>query len=553
MPGAGGGNRFVGDDKETIFGSDITDYIEKITINAKGKTREVTENLTDDSSVTVKEFKPAGNKTHLSDFYPKYNETNGLYVAGTEKNYGVKGMVPDLAANGWWEPDVYAGEGMQYPRLGEGITRAPASDLDYTKRTLLPAGEINKDADLSIYGWKPGAIEPDEEGSLEQDLITTGQADLDAANARRLQEEQTKQRNIMHRADSLSPVTKEIIETAAQDLEAAGNDQAAREGVFENVKEGLMDFAEMNPQLAKSILSTIAAMVMGASFGDAIATGFGVHEEAAMKEEAASDAEAGEIIAMMIENAEWLTDDNFEAILAQYPHLSDDTKKSINMKWEIAKNTADKVKSAKKLAEILTDIEEFSTSMSTKYSNSKNVTIVGPAITDFLTYASKQLGERKEPTSIVDSRQKPALERAIGVYAGRVDRAIENEDGRELDTLRSGGIEAIWEGMHGSFRFVDGKPHSDILVPESQEGNYGIALMVLDKVYKGNKTKIETYLANKRQEWEENIMGKTFVTFNETDKEVATLEAEGKYNTAAKSGYFSWLLAKIYAEQAEAQ
>jgi hypothetical protein len=310
-------------------------------------------------------------------------------------------------------------------------------------------------------------------------------------------------------AEKLSPVTKEIIETAAQELDEAGNDQAAREGVFENVKEGLMDFAEMNPQLAKSILSTIAAMVMGASFGDAIATGFGVHEEAAMKEEAENKAASQEVVAMLIENAEYINDENFWKTLAAYGITEDsEAGQLIATKWDIARDVASKKKFETNLAKELEKIDKLYEEVTNRHVTTKNQAYVYDAITRFIPYAKEQLRNSKTPSFITDENTKSGIVSAIAEYTRQVDEALENGYYDRAASLRQQGIEAIWEGMQGSFQFIDGKLESSVIIPPDKAGLLHAQRIIMGTMWEGDTKKSQEFEATVYAEWIKDYFGK---------------------------------------------
>jgi len=309
-------------------------------------------------------------------------------------------------------------------------------------------------------------------------------------------------------AESLSPVTQEIIETAAQEIDAAGDDEVEKERIFESVKEGLFDFANMNPQLAKSILSTIAALMMGSSFGDAIATGFGVHEEAAMEEEAADKAASQEVIGMLIDNAEWINDENFWKTLEAYGITPDsEAGQIIADKWSIAKHAANSKKVQTTLAAELAKIDELYDEVTDVHVNDKNRAYVYDAITRFIPYAKEQLRNSKTPSFITDERTKSGIVAAIAEYTRQVDEALEDGYTDKAARLRQQGIEAIWEGMQGSFQFIDGKLESSVIIPADDASLLHAQRVMMGTMWKDTK-KSQEFEATVHAEWIKDYFGK---------------------------------------------
>ena len=310
-------------------------------------------------------------------------------------------------------------------------------------------------------------------------------------------------------AESLSPTTQEIIATAAQEIDAAGDDEEEKERIFESVKEGLMDFSEMNPQLAKSILSTIAAMMMGSSFGDAIATGFGVHEEAAMEQEKEDKAASQEVIKMLIDNAEWINDANFWKTLEAYGITEDsEAGQLIANKWDIARDVASKKKFETNLAKELEKIDELYKEVTDRHVTTKNQAYVYDAITRFIPYAKEQLRDSKTPSFITDEDTKSGIVSAIAEYTRQVDEALEDGYYDKAASLRQAGIEAIWEGMQGSYQFVDGKIESSVVIPEDKAGLLHAQRVIMgsSSLWK-NTTEVQEFEANTYAEWIKDYFG----------------------------------------------
>ena len=346
-----------------------------------------------------------------------------------------------------------------------------------------------------------------------------------------------------------SPTGQSMAQEFGNDLAAANGDPAKIDAAKAEFGDGLFDLAEYDPQLAKSLFAMMGAMLMGESFGDAMATGFGVMEEAAMEEEATNKAAADEVVALLIDNAEYLSDDVFFATLAQY-NLSDEQLKDITMKYGIAKSAAQNKKTATNLAQALTDLNKFEKDTIALYTDSDNVGAVAPKIRQLLTYVHDQLDKQAKPTWLLDPKNREnrdALEEAIGTYAKRYDQyTAMGEDGIGLlKTLEAGGMEAIWEGQRGTVGMVDGKPAmGKVLIPQNQEPLM-MAITAIANVKMKDEEKRNQYLAEKHDYWKKNIEGKKGMAYNEDyDSVVAT----GYLSKPEEYGYLGWLYHQLQAD-----
>jgi hypothetical protein len=97
----------------------------------------------------------------------------------------------------------------------------------------------------------------------------------------------------------------------------AGNSKKKAAKVIAEAKEGIFDWLDYSPKMAKSVFATIAAWLMGGSLGDAIATGFGVIEEAEQLEEAEDKKNNQKIVEMLMENPEYMKEETLLSMLAQ--------------------------------------------------------------------------------------------------------------------------------------------------------------------------------------------------------------------------------------------
>jgi len=340
-----------------------------------------------------------------------------------------------------------------------------------------------------------------------------------------------------------------MAEEFGNDLAAANGDPAKIDAAKAEFGDGLFDLSEYDPQLAKSLFAMMGAMLMGESFGDAMATGFGVMEEAAQEEEAANKAAADEVVAMLIDNAEYLNDDVFFATLAQY-NLSNEQLKDITMKYGIAKSAAQNKKTATDLATAIADLDKFEKDVVALYTDSDNVGAVAPKVRQLLTYVHDQLNNQANPTWILDPKNREnrdALEEAIGTYAKRYDQyTAMGEDGIGLlKTLEAGGMEAIWEGQRGTVGMVDGKPAmGKVLVPESQEPLM-MAITSIANIKMKDEKKRNQYLAEKHDYWKKNVEGKKGMAYNQDyDSVIAT----GYLSKPEEYGYLGWLYHQLQAD-----
>ena len=332
----------------------------------------------------------------------------------------------------------------------------------------------------------------------------------------------------------------EALEELDKDIKTANGDDSLIAAAGQEFMDGISELADYDPQLVKSMFAMAAAMMMGSSFGDAMATGFGVMEEAAMAEEANTKARTDEVVDMLILNAEFINDATFWATLEEF-NLSDEQKESIARKWDLSKGISNVKQFKLKQAEVFQKIHDYGKEMTSLFTNKDNVGDVGPKIDTFLTYAGDQLAKQANPAYIFDGRNEDSIRRAIGSYAERYNRyvAMNNEKGNGLlDQLRNGGIEAVWEGERGSYSMTGGTLTSDVTIAPSQETTFLAAKLNLNLTGK-NEAEKNQWLGSQRDFWVKNIQGKG-VPYDETDDDVVEM---GDLNNVAAGevGYIGWL------------
>jgi hypothetical protein len=333
-----------------------------------------------------------------------------------------------------------------------------------------------------------------------------------------------------------------------EDIKAANGDDNAIAAAGEEFMDGIRDLAEYDPQLVKSLFTMASAMMMGESFGDAMATGFGVVEEAAMVEEAADKARGGQVIDMLINNAEHINDSAFWATLEEF-NLSDKEKESVATKWSLAKYIADKTKLEVGVAEAAKSLKDFTKETIDGFTNVKNKSHLTYKIDNFLTYAQKQLFEQAKPGLVYDGMNEDMVQEAVGKYAERYDylTEVDQEWSRaELDKLKRGGIEAVWEGLRGSYSMSpEGVLSTSVLIPEQQEPVY-VAIKMILGLNDWSAKETNKWLGEKHRFWEDNFKGtinnpKKNIPYHEDYDKVTEL---GMLSTqkASEVGYIGWLL-----------
>ena len=404
---------------------------------------------------------------------------------------------------------------------------------EYESSGVSGSGELVERGELKAESiFEQGANEMEYAG----DGVATGSGDLAPRGeeiAEGLFAEDIK--NIADKPAAIAP-----LQELEEDIKAANGDDSLIAAAGQEFMDGISELADYDPQLVKSMFAMAAAMMMGSSFGDAMATGFGVMEEAAMAEEAETKARTDEVVDMLILNAADINDATFWATLEEF-NLSDEQKESIARKWDLSKGISNVKQFKLKQAEVFQKIHDYGKEMTSLFTNKDNVGDVGPKIDTFLTYAGEQLKNQANPAYVFDGKNEDSIRRAIGSYADRYNRyvAMNNEKGNGLlDQLRNGGIEAVWEGERGSYSMTGGTLTSDVTIAPSQETTYLAAKLNLNLTDKSEAEKNQ-WLGSQRDFWVKNIQGKG-VPYDETDDDVVKM---GDLNNVAAGevGYIGWL------------
>ena len=466
-----------------------------------------------------------------------------------------KGGIDGMMDNQLYQGSGVSGSGDLVERGGlqaESIFEQGASEMSPYQREYESSGATHTMPDGTVM---PGATHRDnalrgqnlpesifEQGAASMnyagDGVATGSGDLAPRGEERA--EGLNATDVQVIAQSASGT--EALEELDKDIKAANGDDNLIAAAGQEFMDGISDLGEYDPQLVKSLFAMAAAMMMGESFGDAMATGFGVMEEAAMADEAADKAASEEVVQMLIDNAPYLNDENILETLKRY-NLSDEETKSILTKIGIAKTAAANKKIETDLATALTDVAAFETLMKTTYKTKENGAVVVPAIDSFLTYASKQLNDQATPSWFLDRENGDAVERAIGMFADRYNKAFADNNYGEMKTIQNGGIEAIWEGQRGTYSLVDGKPMQDVKIPRYQEALMSAMQSMLSVQFQ-DPNKKNLFLAEKHEFWQKNVAGKTGMPFNQSYKEI---EEMGFMDTekSLEVGYMGWLFNQI--------
>jgi hypothetical protein len=130
------------------------------------------------------------------------------------------------------------------------------------------------------------------------------------------------------------------------------------------------------------------------------------------------------------------------------------------------------------------------------------------AITRFIPYAKEQLRNSKTPSFITDENTKSGIVSAIAEYTRQVDEALENGYYDRAASLRQQGIEAIWEGMQGSFQFIDGKLESSVIIPPDKAGLLHAQRIIMGTMWEGDTKKSQEFEATVYAEWIKDYFGK---------------------------------------------
>ena len=481
-----------------------------------------------------------------------------------------KGGIDGMMDNQLYQGSGVSGSGDLVERGGlqaESIFEQGASEMSPYQREYESSGATHTMPDGTVM---PGATHRDnalrgqnlpesifEQGAASMnyagDGVATGSGDLAPRGEERA--EGLNATDVQVIAQSASGT--EALEELDKDIKAANGDDNLIAAAGQEFMDGISDLGEYDPQLVKSLFAMAAAMMMGESFGDAMATGFGVMEEAAMADEAADKARGEEVIDMLINNAEHINDSAFWATLDEF-NLSDKEKESVATKWNLAKYIADKTKLEVGVAEAAQSLKDFTKETIDGFTNVKNKSHLTYKIDNFLTYAQKQLFEQAKPGLVYDGLNEDMIQEAVGKYAERYDylTEVDQEWSRaELDKLKRGGIEAVWEGLRGSYSMSpEGVLSSSVLIPEQQEPVF-VAIKMILGLNDWSAEETNKWLGEKHRFWEDNFKGtvdnpKKNIPYHEDYDKVTEL---GMLSTqkASEVGYIGWLLQE--AEKSRSQ
>jgi len=336
-----------------------------------------------------------------------------------------------------------------------------------------------------------------ESGSFTENTLAEGPHIGEEAPAEGISQEDIK-------VITSSPTGQAMAEELQADIDAADGDENILSGVVKDFNAGLDALMGYDPQLAKSLFAAMGAMLMGQSFGDAIATGFGVMEEAAMLEEAADKAAAQEVIAMLVENAPYLNDEVLMTLLKEYDLGVEESQRIWDM-WEISKLAGE----GKKAQQAFVDLTKRWGDLD-KYVTADNSLHMRPAIANLMGYVMPK--NKARGTSILKDAEWGAINDTIGLWGKQVEDLIDEGWSRENAVNEVGPMEAIWEGMHGSYRYDEkGKVEKSVGIPNKEMEKLNLLAIetLRTKQLTGLDEKdIPEYIAKKHREFMKTVAGK---------------------------------------------
>lgn len=275
------------------------------------------------------------------------------------------------------------------------------------------------------------------------------------------------------------------------DLAQANGDPAKIEAAKSEFESGLFDLSQYDPQLAKSLFAMMGAMLMGESFGDAMATGFGVMEEAKQEKEAADTANDQKIIEMLMDNPQYMNPDDFLAALQELGISEKDLPyyKSIFASKAYETNAKAALEATKKQANSIKTIKsDLIDSDSQKYLGEFNRLI-------------KHIQENYKGYDFSDPGQASAVYDAFNQFE-QLKRQAEDNDEEAI-------INEPVVLFENQFALLDANGANTIVIPQTQE-NIIIKARAKNSLREVYGTKRDAEEAEKRisREWHSNPLNK---------------------------------------------
>jgi len=276
------------------------------------------------------------------------------------------------------------------------------------------------------------------------------------------------------------------------DLAQANGDPAKIEAAKSEFESGLFDLSQYDPQLAKSLFAMMGAMLMGESFGDAMATGFGVMEEAKQEKEAADTANDQKIIEMLMDNPQYMNPDDFLAALQE---LGISEKDLPYYKSIFASKVAEtNVKAAKEYVTLQANATKTIKSDLIKDDNSNHI--------DELNRLFSHIQNNDKDFDFSDPGQSWAVYEAFSNWEQA--KRIAKEEGNDEIIMEP---TVFYENLFG---LLDANGDNTITVPQSQD-NQVLQAIVKNALRTVYRTKEGADEAEKRisREWHSNSINKS--------------------------------------------
>ena len=283
-----------------------------------------------------------------------------------------------------------------------------------------------------------------------------------------------------------------MAEEFGNDLAAANGDPAKIDAAKAEFGDGLFDLSEYDPQLAKSLFAMMGAMLMGESFGDAMATGFGVMEEAKQEKEAADTANDQKIIEMLMDNPQYMNPDDFLAALQE---LGISEKDLPYYKSIFASKVAEtNVKAAKEYVTLQANATKTIKSDLIKDDNSNHI--------DELNRLFSHIQNNDKDFDFSDPGQSWAVYEAFSNWEQA--KRIAKEEGNDEIIMEP---TVFYENLFG---LLDANGDNTITVPQSQD-NQVLQAIVKNALRTVYRTKEGADEAEKRisREWHSNSINKS--------------------------------------------
>ena len=454
----------------------------------------------------VNKVKPAGDKTHLLERDNSFDVATEQYD-NTQNSNNIFGD--------WFDRDNYRGLLDALDFSNDEVVSINNDTIDPLISSQIPETNLSDDVPIFDYDsilnpdYKTANAEyPLSDKGMELIANDPGYKNRDEIKAKNDKILAGEEEEILTEEDKTelnnNSTARQMVQEYKSDIDAAGDNENLLSKASEEYNQGVNEINKINPKLAKSLFAAGAAMLMGQSFGDALATGFGVIEEAEQEKIAQDQANSEDVIKMLIDNAAYLTPAILKDTLDKYPSLSKSRRASIEKMFEISGG----VQGSINLKANLEALDNKWTGIINPYLKEENKLYAIENLDRLKLYVMNKKGIK----NILESPEEAdAINATISAWLREAEAGIKEAKGNINGYKAAGSIEAIYEGMHGQVRYdVGGDIVHDIPVPKKYEPHNFILLETLrtEEISSlKNQKEIDEYLAKKEAIFMDSVAG----------------------------------------------